>query len=417
MDRARLQRRTLPSNAAVPGRQAYSDHEGRLWFDLKYVYIALSKSGFPQDWRYFKKGLMAMWGEAGVDVSEFFLGKAPGTSVTDICSASALFTALWMLVSKSRTPSVIAACAACFEQACALAGQVPWLNSDSDAGNERQELASLQGQGGRRSVLTVDRLHRRVAGMQELVDAHHHCTRASWTQTWADLHSSGVISEPLSQCSHTLSNVVLFALWYIKTRRSNQSKNVTTSAGVTSLRRHLVAYLSRSLVHYILQTPRPEDLQDRSAQSWVSPLASTQGQLADASDEQERKRKYVRVQPESAWGVIEQARREGCSMEQVVRIRHEDIGMGCSSSSCPEWRGRWGDMYRQRRKMSLDKVHHLFLCADPATHVRKSTMATVVWSWEAGSASHGDLQVMGSRRLPEYCWGIRLGRRGRLMNS
>ena len=141
MDRARLQRRTLPSDAAVPGTQAYSDHEGRLWFDLKHVHIALSKSGYPQDWRYFRRGLMAMWDEAEVDASEFFLGKAPGTHVTFICSAAALLTALWMLVSKSRTSSVIAACAACrpsaidvisFEhrlqgRARTHAGSPPWI--------------------------------------------------------------------------------------------------------------------------------------------------------------------------------------------------------------------------------------------------------------------------------------------------
>ncbi len=402
MDRARLQRRTLPSNAAVPGTQAYSDHEGRLWFDLKHVHMALSKSGYPQDWRYFRRGLAAMWGEAGVDASEFFLGQAPGTHVTDICSARALLTALWMLVTKSRTPGVIAACTTCFEQACALAGQVPWLDSDSDARfeDERRELVSLPGKGGHSSVLTLDRLHRRVAGMQELVNARHHCSRESWTRAWADLHSRGTISEPLGQCSHTLLNVVLFALRFIKTRRDHSSKNTTSIAGMTSLCRSLVAHLSRSVVRYILQASQPEDLQDRSAQSWVSPRKVTQhlgdNPQASASDENNPLRKYVKVQPEAVWKVIEEARRAGCSLEQVVEIRREDGFMGCSSSNCPEWRGRLGDMYRERRKMSLDKVHHLFLCADPATHVRKSTMATLVWSWEAGSASHGDLQIMGS---------------------
>ncbi len=55
-----MQRRTLPNNAAVPGTQAYSDDQGRMWFDLGQVHVALSGFGYPPDWRYFRKDLRAM---------------------------------------------------------------------------------------------------------------------------------------------------------------------------------------------------------------------------------------------------------------------------------------------------------------------------------------------------------------------
>ncbi len=37
---------------------------------------------------------------------------------------------------------------------------------------------------------------------------------------------------------------------------------------------------------------------------------------------------------------------------------------------------------------------NLNIVADPSTHNKQETMASIVWSWEAQVAVHGDLQIL-----------------------
>ena len=275
------------------------------------------------------------------------------------------------------------ACELCIKQACLLVDQVPW---HSDA--QMQELATLPGS------LTIRRTHRKVEGMRELMHSRHHKTSAAWQRTWETMLGDGTLHEPWDKDTHDLSDIALFCLWYVKRRRQCASRTASTFQDMAVLRAHVVGYLSRVLARHFTDSAEPEIKNDRKANALVSPQKCTHT-CADSAGAT-APRKYVVVQPEAVWSIIEESRREGCSLEQVVGIRAADDHVGCAKSNCTEWRGRLADMYRHRRKMALDNVYHLSICADPATHCRQEVQATLVWSWEAGTAAHGDLQVMGS---------------------
>ena len=48
--------------------------------------------------------------------------------------------------------------------------------------------------------------------------------------------------------------------------------------------------------------------------------------------------------------------------------------------------------------MAFDRIQHLNIAADPSTHNKQETMASICGSWQARAAAHGDLQVMPETR-------------------
>ena len=75
-------------------------------------------------------------------------------------------------------------------------------------------------------------------------------------------------------------------------------------------------------------------------------------------------------------------------------VRGQDSHMGCHESRALAWLAKSVAMYRHRRCLAFDRVHHLNIVADPSTHNKQETMASIVWSWQARVAAHGDLQVL-----------------------
>ena len=387
MDRARLQRRTLVPTAALPSTQVYSDDEGQLWHDLRHVHVKLCDAGYSQPWKSFSKDLRSLWSDTVVAPHQFFLGQAVGTHVSNICSTLALYIALWGLVARSRVKVLASASAAYIKQACILVDQAPW-----DGQGEQRELAGRPAA----APLTIHRDHRKVAGMRALILTRHHQTRETWKRTWSTMYADGILHESWDQDEHDLSDIVLFALHYTKQRRKCPSHSVSSLRDVYRLGDQVLGYVARVVDCHLEDAMGPQSKQDDCAPSWVSPKKVAKPHSDDDADVDTPTRKYVVVQPEAVWSIIQEARREGCSMEQVVGIRSKDEHMGCAKSNCPAWRGRLGDMYRARRMLALDGTSHLCICADPSTHCRRETMATLVWSWEMGIAAHGDLQIMGS---------------------
>ena len=73
------------------------------------------------------------------------------------------------------------------------------------------------------------------------------------------------------------------------------------------------------------------------------------------------------------------------------------------------WLVRLNAMYRERRRLGFLGADHLNIVADPATHSKHDTMASIVWSWQTGIAAHGDLQYIphggmlsSEQEMPEH---------------
>ena len=91
---------------------------------------------------------------------------------------------------------------------------------------------------------------------------------------------------------------------------------------------------------------------------------------------------------------MEDARRSGAHVTEVATVRRRDSAAGCSGGTSMSWLVRLSAMYRERRRLGLLRSDHLNIVADPATHSKNDTMASIVWSWQAGIAAHGDLQYI-----------------------
>jgi hypothetical protein len=374
MNRTQLQRRTVDEDPdAVPGAQIYLEASGRVWHDLKFVHASLAKHGLNRVWTSYRHDLKRMWRQAQVEETHFHLDVAASSQVSMICSSVALVMALWVHVACGRTRTVVQKCSA-------------WLRSMCSRAVETYDaLAPMQSQSHRLLTLgdaPVDvRRGLRVSGWRALVQSLHASTRVSWTRQWSSMQQEGCLADGWDRDEHDLVDVVHFVLWYRKTRASqNQADSVATRRVLLALRDALVAYLGAALDTYIVQVYLP-DRAKKPPPALISPKKSAV-------------RRYVQVQPEAIWDLFSQALDSGASVEQIAVIRSRDVHVGCSESRALAWLAKKVEMYRERRRLAFDRVRHLNIVADPSTHNKQETMASIVWSWQVRVAAHGDLQII-----------------------
>ena len=106
------------------------------------------------------------------------------------------------------------------------------------------------------------------------------------------------------------------------------------------------------------------------------------------------------MHPESAWIAMENALATAQSLSNVLNVRRADEHAGSHPRSAFHLLGKKQAMYRERRKMAFDGVKTWSIVADPATHSKREVLGTLIYSWEIGIATHGDLQYLPmSKRL------------------
>ena len=112
-------------------------------------------------------------------------------------------------------------------------------------------------------------------------------------------------------------------------------------------------------------------------------------------------RPYVRVQPESVWEMMGDARRSSTSLAQVIAVRQRDAHAGCSESLAEQFMDLSNGMYRARRDVATSVgVTHWNIVADPATtHSKQETYVSVAWCWELDFAVYGDAQWLHSGQV------------------
>ena len=221
----------------------------------------------------------------------------------------------------------------------------------------------------------------RVSGWRSLVEAQHPLTRASWISLWSAMHRDGFLTNDWRQDEHELVEVVHFVLFYRKIRASQRKTDgVTTRRAMDALRDALVSYLGEALDTYIVQVYLPRRV-DKPPPALISP-------------KKHDVRRYVQVQPDAIWDLFSQSLDSGASVEQIAVVRGQDPHMGCHESRALGWLAKKVEMYRDRRFLAFDRVRHLNIVADPSTHNKQETMASIAWSWQAQVAAHGDLQIL-----------------------
>ena len=374
MNRTHLQRRTVDEDPDVlPGAQVYLEASGRVWHDLKFVHVSLAKHGLKRDWSSYRHDLKRMWRQAELEETQFHLDIAASNQVSMICTSVALVVALWVHVACGRAGTVVQQCAAWLRSMCLRAGETHTALAPTQS--ESLRLLTLGD-----APLDVRR-GLRLRGWRALVLSRHAATRASWIQQWSSMQREGCLTDSWDRDEHDFADVLHFVLWYRKRRASEKKTDgVATHRALRALRDAFVAYLAAALDAYIVQV--------------YLPLRTEKAPPALVSPQKSGVRRYVQVQPEAIWDLIEQALDSGASVEQIAVIRREDAHVGCSESRALAWLAKKVEMYRERRRLAFDGVRHLNIVADPSTHNKQETMASIVWSWQAQVAAHGDLQII-----------------------
>jgi len=204
------------------------------------------------------------------------------------------------------------------------------------------------------------------------------------------MHRHGQLRGPFDANEHLLVDILHFALFCAAERRSRQLKVALPLQRVLDgLRDAFVRYLGREIDVYIQDVYLKIHRCNKAAPAVTSPRKHDL-------------RQYVRIPAETVWSFIHSARTSGVCLPGLLQTRIEDVDAGCSQHCARLWVAKHHAMYIERRALVMHGVNHLCMVADPSTHSKRETMVAVCWSWEAGGAAHGDLQIIppGSTMLP-----------------
>jgi hypothetical protein len=229
----------------------------------------------------------------------------------------------------------------------------------------------------------------RVGGLRR---AMHVRQAVVFQEHWQRLYVEGALREPFEQDSHSVLDVLCFALRFERDRRKCKRRRLAGDM-VLRLRDSFLQWLGPSLDTYFSTVYRlHHDIHKPAPSLALKP----QPQLGDKN--------YVKVHPEVIWDLMEEAQSSSASVAQVLRIRRRDSHAGSCVTAGLSWVGKRMCMYASRRNMCFGPgVHHINVIADPATHSKKEVMVSVLWSWEEQVAGHGDPQWISATKTILPC--------------
>ena len=85
-------------------------------------------------------------------------------------------------------------------------------------------------------------------------------------------------------------------------------------------------------------------------------------------------------------------------MAQILKIRRLDAHVKSHSAGNADlWKRKADHSYSERRSLGFSVgINHWNMVFDPATHSKKETAVSVIWSWEQNIGAFGDIQRMVS---------------------
>jgi len=317
MERARVWRSlTLdedPTAFASP-RCFIAAEDGSLWWHLAYVHAILQRNG-AITW---KRAAWLTTVITALDSSMLPPGQAkrpPGHRVAGytptVVTTMGLLWILGWLVVKARGSVQASLCLGFLAELCS---RVAILRVVVDLGPFRYESHSIVG--------FVAHLERGLGAL----------AFASMERAWAGLLAGGYISTPFSADRHPFADVVVFLLLAVKFLRSVRRWPAASTS--TFLANALVTCFDHLATHITVYI---RDVYCRAHDTSRPP--------PPMSCRKPNTRKYVVLDIEAKWEIIEQAATTGQSIEQVMRIKSGDPRFGGSYKSVATW---------------LPKLNHLF---------------------------------------------------------
>ena len=364
---------------AFPCRRAFRESGSqRLWWDLRYLHQDLSAHGEQRAWQDWIK-----WVRRGLASEGEPPGAAPeGADTAHLLTSGALARFLAFSVAWGRTATVLVRC---------LAILLSLLSRGFAATPLGEEIPMNFSTGV--STLSFVGVPDRVRGWAALVASLPATARDITVAAWAAALADGDVTEDLRSPTHSASQLFRVLLTMGRTRRKDGKRKLAakTSMVLNALRLSMLEWVTSAGDRYFNEVYCPRHDISKPPPALRRGPAGTSGNTS---------RPYVRVQPESVWEMMADARRSSTSLAQAIAIRHRDAHAGCSQSLAEHFTDLSNGMYRARRDIATSVgLMHWNIVADPATHSKRETYVSVVWCWEMDFAVYGDAQWLHSGQV------------------
>ena len=341
---ANLERRTLDDDTdAFPSPQFWhSSVDGRNWWDLHYLHVALRK--LAHEGRKLGRWLTCF-----------------GERISDLCPPGV--PPCWYRRPQVITPSVLDANVAnslavlsyyfatveCMTRINVESVMLRWLvHASMRACSTIHVTATIDIPG---VHLTV-RNDGQVIGFLAVFDGHR-TVRNVLIGHWAYLHEMRKVSGSLDTDVHSLGDIIVFITTLLRRRRAERRPVSNRLLElVARVRGPLTTWIALHLDRYVSQK-----------YSSTNPLVHRPPPALRAGTG----RTYVRVSAEAAWYAIEKARASRTNIENTVLVKDDERAFGCHMSQGLAWVNKLLQMYYNRIPFCFlpELVYHVNFIADP----------------------------------------------------
>ena len=199
----------------------------------------------------------------------------------------------------------------------------------------------------------------RVHGLADAVARAHAQVQQTLRAGWQRLRANGVLVGDVDDQQHSLEDATAFVAHYFRDRRRASKNQVSATASrlLWALRDDLARWLAQQLDIFLVGVYMPNHFCDGPAPPAHWARAGRRG-----------RRQYVDVDASQVWKFMEQARRAGCSLRQVLQLRQDGQEAPVASLTQAEvWTNVRMQMYFAAQKNEFQGCAHLNIVADPAT--------------------------------------------------
>ena len=380
MDRTSLSRRTVDEDPEViPGTQIWIDGSGQIWHELHGVHTRMWEKGMRKEWREWRGDFMVCMRRMGVPQERYYMSGDDPSKVWNIADSFVVLCSIWGAAEFSRIPA--------------------WATASMNVLTALKNRIEL-------SLAPAQRLSIACGDVEFLVQgscmqgwgawyaARTKSTREAWLRIWQRMPEC--VPYDIADDEQRIATIIHFALHFRRVRIDASGKiSRATHRVILALQQGILEFLADGLDRYLHTVYLPARPRHKPPPARESPKKSKEGagmQSGTCPSAVQRVRRYVSVDPEALWDMMQSSRQSGASLAQVAVVRKDDPDAGCCGAVTGSALSSMNATYRERMRLAFTGTNHLCIVADPATHSKKETMIGICWSWEAGVGAYGVIQ-------------------------
>ena len=350
LDQSTVQSWTIDSQPLVfPCQRLHVATDGGHWWEIRYLWAELARHEcLTADERHRSRWIRACLGilQQQTLFADLVLCHPGSSGLGHVNTATVSTVGILYLYFHFIDCSRLESKKSCFQQylraACSAVGDLRGL--DARLGENQFAIQVYNGQACNWHV-AVNSLHALIA--------------PTFKNCWQRLHAAGTIRGSFNDQVHSLEDIYTFISNFLRDRRQSSKNQVSklTLGLIRGMQRALILWMARALERYLQTVYKPShDCCKPAPQlTWRVPV--------------EDGRKYVQTDASQVWDYMEQAKRSGCSLRQVLRMKSTPLQASPSHSSV--WTNKALHIYFNDQQTAFSACQHLNIVADAATHNNK----------------------------------------------